>query len=239
MAHIIDARAAALNQTPRFAIGTGKARQHKGFQKSDTGIELSRTARHAGQIGAFAAALESFAGRGFGFLRRLAAMAHGGFGRQHFFGIVKLGTFQCRKAGNFGFRQFGKQPQKPGNVAIFRVAPKLPIIIDRQHIGVQPDRTLRGFAHFRARRCRQQICRQTKQRRLIGAPRQFDAVDNIAPLVGAAHLQHAIVAPVQFQKIIGLQNHVIEFEETQRLPRSRRSFTPSKLNMRLIEKCRP
>jgi len=31
--------------------------------------------------------------------------------------------------------------------------------------------------------------------------------------VGAAHLQHAAMAPVQLDKIVSLQHHVIEFEE--------------------------
>ena len=105
--------------------------------------------RHAGQVGALAAALKVSRAVASAFAPPRGLAHGGGFGRQHFFGIVKLGSFQCRKTGNFGFRQFGKQPQKPSNVAIFRVAPKLPIIIDRQHIGVQQDRTLRGFAHFR------------------------------------------------------------------------------------------
>jgi len=33
------------------------------------------------------------------------------------------------------------------------------------------------------------------------------------PLVGAAHLQHAAVALVQFDKIVSLQDHVVEFKE--------------------------
>ena len=46
---------------------------------------------------------------------------------------------------------------------------------------------------------------------------EIDAVDDVAPLVRAAHLQHAAVAPVQLDEIVGLQDHVVEFEERQLL----------------------
>ena len=41
----------------------------------------------------------------------------------------------------------------------------------------------------------------------------YDAVDDVAPLIRAAHLQPAAVALVQLDEIVGLQNHVVEFEE--------------------------
>ena len=46
---------------------------------------------------------------------------------------------------------------------------------------------------------------------------QVDAIDDIAPLIRAAKLQQAAVAPVQFQKVIGLQDHVVKFEKRERL----------------------
>ena len=46
---------------------------------------------------------------------------------------------------------------------------------------------------------------------------KLDAVDDIAPLVRPAHLEAAGRAARQLQKIIGLQDHVIEFEEGERL----------------------
>ena len=36
---------------------------------------------------------------------------------------------------------------------------------------------------------------------------------NVTPLVGAAHLQTALIATVQLRKVIGLQDHVSEFGE--------------------------
>ena len=46
---------------------------------------------------------------------------------------------------------------------------------------------------------------------------EIDAVDDVAPLVRAAHLQNAAVALVEFNEIVRLQDHVVEFEKRQRL----------------------
>jgi hypothetical protein len=46
---------------------------------------------------------------------------------------------------------------------------------------------------------------------------EVDAVDDVAPLVRAAHLQHAAVAPVELDEIVGLQDHVVEFQERKLL----------------------
>ena len=54
-----------------------------------------------------------------------------------------------------------------------------------------------------------------RSRRLRRA--QFDAGDDIAPLVRAAHLQTQPKRRDNSTEIVGLQDHVIEFEERQRL----------------------
>ena len=58
---------------------------------------------------------------------------------------------------------------------------------------------------------------QRVELRRAHAAAEIDAVDDVAPLVGAAHLQAAAVAPVELDEIVGLQDHVVEFEERQRL----------------------
>ncbi len=49
------------------------------------------------------------------------------------------------------------------------------------------------------------------------ASAKLDAADDIAPLVRAAHLHAAAAAPGQLEEVVGLQHHVVEFEEAQRL----------------------
>ena len=46
---------------------------------------------------------------------------------------------------------------------------------------------------------------------------KFHTIDDVAPLVRTTHLQNAAVAARQLEKIIGLQDHVVEFEKSQRL----------------------
>ena len=46
---------------------------------------------------------------------------------------------------------------------------------------------------------------------------ELDAVDDVAPLVGAAHLQDAAMAPRQLDEVVGLQDHVVELDEGQLL----------------------
>ena len=49
------------------------------------------------------------------------------------------------------------------------------------------------------------------------AAAEIDAGDDVAPLVRAAHLQRAAVAPVKLDEVVGLQAHVVEFEERELL----------------------
>ena len=82
-------------------------------------------------------------------------------------------------------------------------------------LGIEPNRAGGGLAHLGAGRRRDQRRGEREQLRIVHAPAEIDAVDDIAPLIGAAHLQHAVVALVQFDEVVGLQHHVIEFEERQ------------------------
>ena len=87
----------------------------------------------------------------------------------------------------------------------------------RQLILVQPHRALGRLAHLGAIGPRDQRGRQAKGILRIHPADEIGAVDDIAPLVTAAHLQRAAKPPVQFQIIIGLENHVVELDEAQRL----------------------
>ena len=101
------------------------------------------------------------------------------------------------------------------DVAVFGVAPELPVRVGAHQIGVEPDGAGGGLAHLRARRRGDQWRGQREQLRVRHAAAKIDAVDDVAPLVGAAHLQHAAVALMQFDEIVGLQDHVVEFEERE------------------------
>ena len=51
----------------------------------------------------------------------------------------------------------------------------------------------------------------------VDAAPELHPVDDVAPLVRTAHLQAALMAARQLQEVVGLEDHVVEFEEAERL----------------------
>lgn len=86
-----------------------------------------------------------------------------------------------------------------------------------EQVSIQPHRPASGLAHFRAGRGGEQRGGEAIQLQPMHAPAQLQPVDDVAPLVRSAHLQHAAMALVQLHEIIGLKDHVVEFEEGERL----------------------
>ena len=82
---------------------------------------------------------------------------------------------------------------------------------------VQPDRPGRGLAHLLAGGRGDQRRGQAEQLAAVDPAAELDAVDDVAPLVGAAHLQPAAVAARQLEEVVGLHHHVVELEQRQRL----------------------
>ena len=93
----------------------------------------------------------------------------------------------------------------------------LPVVVGREPLGVEPDGALRGLAHLRAGGERDERRGQPVDLAPVDAPRELHAVHDVAPLVGAAHLKAAIGAPRKLQKVVGLEDHVVELQEAQRL----------------------
>jgi hypothetical protein len=92
-----------------------------------------------------------------------------------------------------------------------------PELVGRHHIGVEPDGAAGGLAHLGAGTRGQQRRGQRVELRAAHAMAEIDAVDDVAPLVGAAHLQDGAVTAIELDEIIALHDHVVEFEEAQRL----------------------
>src|SRR5690606_35426932 len=53
--------------------------------------------------------------------------------------------------------------------------------------------------------------------RAAHAMAEIDTIDDVAPLVRAAHLDDRAITAVELYEIVALQDHVVEFEEAQRL----------------------
>jgi hypothetical protein len=138
-------------------------------------------------------------------------------GCQHLLRLVDFAVFEALESADLVERQFGEEAQEPADIGVFGVAPKLPVIEGAQPLRIEPDRALRGLAHLGAGGGGDERRRQSEQAPAVGTACQIDPGDDIAPLVRAAHLQLAAEAPRQLQKIVGLQNEVVEFEKAERL----------------------
>jgi len=170
------------------------------------------------QLAASAALFESLLSGIGGLFRRFLAMGQAGCSIcQNFLGLVDFRSLHRFQTGNFGQINIREQAHEFADIPVIGISPELPVIIGTEPIGVEPDRTIHRFAHFRAVRFRNERGRHAKKFRAINPAAEFDAVDNIPPLVGAAHLQSAAMLTRQFEIIIGLQDHIIEFEERERL----------------------
>ena len=189
---VIDAQAAALHLTPRLAGRGDEARLDEGRQHAKPRRDFRRAHLDLRQGQRQRAFLEGGLRGGGGLLGGLAPMhQRGRLGRQGLLGLVDLRALQRAEPRDLVQRQEGEQLQEAHDVGVLGVAPILPVVIGRQQIGVEPDRARRRLAHLRAGGGRQQRRGQAVKLRAAHAPAEIDAHDDIAPLVGAAHLQHA------------------------------------------------
>ena len=104
-------------------------------------------------------------------------------------GLVDLGAGQALEPADFVERQEREQFQEPADVGVVGVAPELPVVVRREHRRVEPDRAGGGLAHFRAGSEGDERRGQGIELLEAHAPAEIDAGDDVAPLVGAAHLQ--------------------------------------------------
>ena len=215
---VVDPGAAALDQSARFAAAGRQPGAPEQVEGRDAALQVARRHFYDRQVIAQLSLFEGLARR---FRRRLGgvlSVQHRGCRRrQHLLRLVDLGAFQNLEPGDLVERQLAEQAQESADIAILRIAPELPVVVGAESVGIEPDRALGGLAHLGPGRRRNERRGQPEQFALLDAPAQFDTVDDVAPLVGAAELKRAIVAPRQFDEIVGLEDHVVEFQEGERL----------------------
>ncbi len=142
---------------------------------------------------------------------------HRHLGGEDLLGLVDLLALERLEFRHFAQRQVGEGTQEAADVGVFGIAPVLPELVRAQPLGVEPHRARRRLSHLGARRGREERRGQREQLGACHAPAEIGAHHDVAPLVRAAHLQDADVALVEFHEVVGLQDHVIEFEEGERL----------------------
>ncbi len=215
---VVDLEAATLDLAPRLAVRRDQAGAHEGHQHPEPALELGARDLDRRQRFRQTAFLER-PPRGLGGLGGggTAVQERGRLGRQHLLGFVELVTLERAQPADLLERQLGEQLHEAHDVAVLAVAPELPVVVGTHHLGIEPDRAAFGLAHLHPRRRGQERRGQCEQLGFEHTASELDAVDDIAPLIRAAHLQDAAVTLVQLHEIVGLQDHVVEFEERQRL----------------------
>ena len=141
----------------------------------------------------------------------------GCLGGQNLLRLVDLRAAERRETGDLVERQAGEDLEEAADVGVLGVPEVLPEVVRAEEVTVQPDGAGGGLAHLLAARLREQRRRERVELRPAHAVAEVDAVDDVAPLVGAAHLQDRAVAPVELGEIVALHDHVVEFQEAQRL----------------------
>ena len=138
-------------------------------------------------------------------------------GGEHLLRLVQLGALELRELADLVKGKLGEQLEETRHVGVLAVPPILPIVVRGEHVGVEPHRARCGLSHLGAGGGGEQGRGQPEQLDAVGAPPKLDAADDIAPLIGAAHLQAAAEPAVKLDEIVGLQHHVVELDEAQGL----------------------
>src|SRR5258708_32630333 len=193
---VVDARAAALDEASRLAVGGGKSAPRDQLEGRDAALEDGARYLDGRQRRAYAALGKDAASSVGGGRRRGAAVAERRrLGRQHLLRLVDLAARQRLEALDLVERQVGEQAQEPPDIGVVGIAPELPVVIGRQAIGAQPHRTLRRLAHLGARGHRDQRRGDAEERAVVDAAGGGGAPDGISPPVRAAQFHLAALLP--------------------------------------------
>src|SRR5271155_572465 len=145
---VVDARTAAADQPPGFAIGSREAGEAEELEGRHAAGQFVAGYFGLRQFTAAAAALENGTRGLRGSLGGLPAVAEcRGLGRQDLFCFVDVAALQLLDPRKI---QFGEEAQKARDIRVFGVSPKLPIRVWRKLLSIQPNGTLRRLAHLGA-----------------------------------------------------------------------------------------
>src|SRR5262245_21825963 len=132
---------------------------------------------------------------------------------QHLLGLTQFGTLQSTQTRDLLQRQERVVLEKALHIPIIDVNPELVKLIWGGQLSVQPDGPRRGFAHFLSTRRSQKWKGHDKGFAIGHSTNELNSGNHIAPLIVSPDLEHAAIALEEYQKIIGLQQLVVELEE--------------------------
>ena len=141
----------------------------------------------------------------------------GGLGREDRLRLVDLRPLERFEPGGLVEGELREQAKEAPHVGVLGIAPVLPVLVGREAGRVEPHRPGRRLAHLRAARQGDERGGQSIQVETGGPAAELHPAHDISPLVGAAHLQAAFVAPPELQEVVCLEDHVVELQERERL----------------------
>ena len=141
----------------------------------------------------------------------------GRFKSKYLFGFVYFLVLQNFQTVNLIHRQIREYPQTFTNFGIANIAKILIVIVSREFIFIYPNGIPLRFSHFFTRRIRNNRTGKPKQFRIITAPSEFCARNDVSPLVSSGNLGTAAVFLQQNTKIIPLKKHIVKFKKRHRL----------------------
>ena len=103
------------------------------------------------------------------------------------------------------------------NILIAHVAPVLVEVVGRGLVRVEPHRAARGLAHLLALGIKKQRDRHRLRVLAELAANELRAAEHVGPLVVAAELHVAAVLLEHVVEVVGLHDHVVEFQERKAL----------------------
>jgi len=154
-----------------------------------------------------------------GVVRRVVTVSDGrGLERQPLLRCSKVRPLQLPQLSYFVHRQKGKQCEEPLHILVRGVDPILVVVIGWSPFRVEPHCTSDCLPHLLPGGSQNQG-RDHGERLITSNPAdQIDARQDIEPLVDPADLQGAVPNSVKMQKIIGLEQRVIQLDKIQPFP---------------------
>ena len=141
---------------------------------------------------------------------RLAMQDLGGLKGQDLFGLADVGSGQPAQFPHLRHRQESKDGQESRHVGVLGVDPVLVVLVRRDEFWVEPDGSFRSLAHLGPGVCGQQRVGDGIDLGALHPADQVHAGQDVAPLIVAASLECAAVRAVDVQKVVGLQQLVVE-----------------------------
>ena len=132
---------------------------------------------------------------------------------QYLLGVVQRGAALGAKRAYLVHGYEGEQAQTLFHVRVVYIAPVLIEIVYAGLVGVEPQGALLGLTHLLSLAGGEEGGGEAVCGLLLLLADKLYAAQHVAPLVVAAHLEHAAVLAVELEEVVALKQHIAHLEE--------------------------